>query len=296
MRRLGRCLLLLAVCACPAAAASYQHVMVVVFENTGYDEALRQPFFKEFASRGALLTNYHAVAHPSQPNYVAMVAGTREGVEDDHNVDLPLRHLGDLLEEKGKSWKTYAEGYPGNCFLGEKRRHYARKHVPFLSFTNVQRDASRCARIVEAGQLDADIADGHLPDFAMYIPDLDDDGHDTGAEFAANWFQTRFGPLLENPAFTHGLMLVATFDEDDNQGENRVYAAVVGDGIPAGTVSDALLTHYSLLRSVEEALGAGSLGRGDANARSFAALWSPAPRPKLRHELPQPPPAPDFTR
>ena len=67
------------------------------------------------------------------------------------------------LEEKGYDWRVYAEGFPGNCFLGASRGKYARKHVPFLSFQNVQSNPARCAKVVEARQFDSDIAAGQLP-------------------------------------------------------------------------------------------------------------------------------------
>src|SRR5579859_382522 len=163
----------LAVCCVGASLAEpFQKVMVVVFENSDCEDAMSQPFFREFASRGLLFTNYRAVAHPSQPNYVAMVAGTVEGVPGDDFVDLDLRHLGNLLEEKGRSWKVYAEDYPGGCFLRSRSGRYVRRHVPFISFKNVQADPRRCARIVDPSALAADITAGTLPDFSLFVPDL----------------------------------------------------------------------------------------------------------------------------
>jgi acid phosphatase len=110
--------------------------MVVVLENTNYEDAIEQPFSASLIKRGELLTNFAAEAHPSQPNYIALVSGSIRGVTSDANVDLDQRHLGDLLEAKGLQWKVYAEGYPGGCYLGAHTGTYVRKHVPFLSFKN----------------------------------------------------------------------------------------------------------------------------------------------------------------
>lgn len=273
-----------------ASAAPFQKVMVIVFENASFEDAANQPFFKELAARGLLLTNYHAITHPSQPNYVAMVAGTTEGVPGDDHADLDFRHIGDLLEERGKSWKVYAEGYPGGCFRHMETGRYVRRHVPFISFKDVQADPRRCAKVVDAAAFDADVAAGALPDYSFYVPDLDHDGHETSVEFADRWFEGKFRPLLGNPPFSRGLLLIVTFDEGSFLGDNRIYTAAVGDGIQPGTVSDAPFTHYSLLRSIEDNFGLGTLGREDAKARSFAALWmrpgAPAPAtPVLRHSF-----------
>src|SRR5213593_297583 len=55
----------------PTAAAITPHVFVVVMENTGLDNALRSEPIARLASASALATNYHAVARPSLPNYLA---------------------------------------------------------------------------------------------------------------------------------------------------------------------------------------------------------------------------------
>jgi len=42
--------------------------MVVLLENMDLNDILSNPTFSEVASQGILLSNYHGVAHPSQPN------------------------------------------------------------------------------------------------------------------------------------------------------------------------------------------------------------------------------------
>ena len=255
-----------------ASAPSFKKVVVVVLENTSYDEALAQPFMADLAKRGALLSNYHAVAHPSQPNYVALISGSNAGVPDDKPVTLSRRHLGDLLEAAGKTWGVYAEGYPGNCFLGASAGKYARKHAPFLSFKSVQADAARCARVTDASGFADAVRGGTLPDFSLYIPDLNDDGHDTGAPFADDWLKGAFGPLLA--AWPSDTLLVVTFDEDDRKNPaNQVYAALYGASVAPGSVSADSLSHYSLLKTVEQALGLGTLGAGDASAAAISGVW-----------------------
>jgi len=155
-------LLLAVFLAAPARAAKppFEKIMVIVLENTDYKEALSQPYLAALAQRGALLSNYHAIAHPSQPNYVALVAGDPLGAKDDEKRDLDARHLGDLLEAKGRSWGVYAEGYPRRCAADKHIGRYARKHEPFISFADVRCDPARCARIKPAADLDRDAAAG----------------------------------------------------------------------------------------------------------------------------------------
>src|SRR4051812_42977157 len=106
------------------AQAHFKKVFIVVLENSDYDNALKQPYLSSLAKQGVLLTNFYAVSHPSQPNYLAMVSGSTFGVQSNKNIDLPVRHIGDLLDEKKLSWKVYAEQYPSDCFKGERSGKY----------------------------------------------------------------------------------------------------------------------------------------------------------------------------
>jgi len=248
--------------------------MIVILENTGYGKAMRQPFLKSLTRRGALLRHFSAVAHPSQPNYIALVAGSTYGVAADHNVTLDKPQIGDLLEAKGLSWKLYAEGYPGGCFLGARRGRYVRKHVPFLSFRDVQTDPAKCAHIVNASELKSDIRHGKLPAWSLYVPDLRNDGHNTGVAYADRWLAHTFGPLLKDRKFMRGMLYVVTFDEGRGRPNgNRVVTVLLGDAVRPGAVSDASCSHYSLLRLAEDVFGLGRLAEGDAHAKPITGIW-----------------------
>jgi len=59
------------------------------------------------------------VAHPSLPNYLALVSGSTQGVTSDcTSCQVAARNLADTLEGAGKTWKTYAEGLPRPGFTG----------------------------------------------------------------------------------------------------------------------------------------------------------------------------------
>ncbi|MDD5434650.1 MAG: alkaline phosphatase family protein [Nitrospira sp.] len=157
-------------CRAFSASPPVEHIFIVVLENTNAEDAYTQPFMRTIANQGAYLGNFHGVTHPSQPNYFALTSGSTWNV-DNKMITIDGSHIGDLLEAKGKSWKVYAENYPGNCFLKEKRGAYARRHVPFLSYKNIQSNPARCARVVNSSELQADVKNNTLPDFSLYIPD-----------------------------------------------------------------------------------------------------------------------------
>jgi len=263
----------------PVGIVEVQRVMLVILENEDAAPAEQQPFLAALAARGALLRSYHALTHPSQPNYIALTAGSAYGVADDNPVTINVPHLGDLLEARGVSWKVYAEQYPGNCFLGAASGsvatgQYARKHLPFLDYTNIQTSRQRCTRsIVDSGQLDSDVRNGTLPPFAMYIPNLRNDGHDTSVAVADTWLRQRFETLLADPRFNDHLLFIVVFDEGSSSGPNIVYCSLSGAGIRPGSVSDDYYDHYDLLRTIEEIFHTGTLGHHDATAQVIQGIW-----------------------
>ncbi|KAI9208734.1 phosphoesterase [Polychytrium aggregatum] len=243
--------------------------MIIMLENQDYSAAITAPYMSSLQQSGTLLSNYLAVAHPSQPNYIALVSGSTNGVTSDSNVNLNVKNVADLLEAKGLTWKNYAE--VGGCFTGSSSGTYARKHVPFLSFTDISA-TSRCSNIVIASQLAADEASGNLPNLMFYSPDLNNDGHDTGVAYADNWLQSFLPSRLTNPAHANTLFFI-TFDESENyNNNNQVFGILVGKGARSGVNDNASYNHYSFLATVEDNFSLGNLGKNDVSASIFALI------------------------
>ena len=51
-------------------------MLIIVLENVDYEVASKDKNLADLATQGASFTNFHALFHPSYPNYLAMVAGT----------------------------------------------------------------------------------------------------------------------------------------------------------------------------------------------------------------------------
>ena len=262
-----------------ARVADVRRVFVVILENTDATIAETLPFVSRLAARGAFLRNDHCIAHPSQPNYIAIVAGSTLGVTGSDPVTIDSSHLGDLVERKGLSWKIYAENFPGNCYLGATfgavaEGQYVRRHVPFLSFVNVQHDFTRCVtHVVSARSFDDDLAAGALPSLAFYIPDNLHNGHDSNAFAADTWLESRFGPLLDDPRFMSKTLFIVMYDESASANDLRIIAVFLGSMVRTGAVSFEQYDHYDLLRTIENVLGLGTLGRFDAAAHPVTGVW-----------------------
>jgi hypothetical protein len=236
----------------------FRHVVLVVFENheasaiAGNPDA---PTFNALARRYATLTNYDAVAHPSLPNYLALVSGSTQGISSDcTDCVVHARNLADTLAAAGRPWKTYAEDLPYRGFTGAFAERYAKKHDPFLYFRDVAGSRARRNRVVPFTQLARDLARHRLPDFSLVIPNLCDDMHDCSVATGDAWLKEHVVPLLSSPELRGGVVFVV-FDEgtSDTGGGGHVEALALGPTVLRGSRFARQTNHYGLLRTIEDA-------------------------------------------
>jgi hypothetical protein len=196
-------------------------------------------------------------------------------VKDDKNYDVPETSIVDLMEPKGLTWKSYQEDYPSECFTDSNYKHiYYRKHNPFISFDNIRNNRTRCALIVNSDQLFVDVKNDNLPNLMYYTPNIKNDGHDTGVAYADKWLANWLPHFLLDNQFMTRTLIVLTFDEDDSKHDNRVYTLLLGSGVKPNAKDDTLYTHYSLLRTMEDNFGLGTLHRQDEKATPFLTFKS----------------------
>jgi hypothetical protein len=258
----------------------FDQVVIVVMENEGTDQALADPYIASLSRKAASFPRYFAITHPSFPNYLAMVAGSTFGLDSDHRPP-PLKGatIADRLEQKKLTWKSYAEDYPGACYLGSgagagkltptaaPTELYARKHVPLLAFASIQNVPARCARVVKGSQFLRDARAGKLPNYSFYTPNMFNDGHDTSLELSSKWLQGFLRALDATIAMHQRTLVVVTWDEGDNR-DNRVLTLLLGTMVNPGRYSTPL-THYSLLKTIEDNFGLSTVGAGDRRAAPF---------------------------
>jgi hypothetical protein len=243
----------------------FTHVVLVVFENkaaTGIVGNPAAPTFNALARSYASLTNYDSVAHPSLPNYLALVSGSTHGISSDCVLCVVrARSLADTLAAAGKTWKTYAEDLPYPGFTGGYAGTYAKKHDPFLYFQDVVDSRPRRDRVVPFTQFARDLRRHRLPDFALVVPNLCNDMHDCSVATGDAWLNTHVVPLLRSPELRGGVVFVV-FDEgpSDVGGGGHVEALALGPTVRHGSRFAKATNHYGLLRTIEDAWGLPRLG------------------------------------
>lgn len=281
-----------------ATAHHFDRVLIIVLENADYERAIQDPNLTALAKLGASFTNFHALFHPSYPNYLAMIAGTDFGIHrrgsylGDKQVNLPAdsehRTIADRLIAAGLDFKQYAEELPnGTCpwdvsgqHVAEKKGDYVRRHVPFLSFREVQE--KWCDRVirVDSGKSDnyfvQDARKG-LVAYSFYTPNMNHDGHNTTVAVAGAWVK-KFLDESYPEKLRQGTLIVVTFDESGGNEDNRIFTLLLGDMVkPANEQDGETLgkhyNHYSVLRTIEDNFGLEPLTANDRQAEPIVGIW-----------------------
>ena len=239
-------------------------VILIVFENKSDKDvvaAADAPYLNELIARGGLLTDYQAIAHPSQPNYLALFSGSPQGVTDDRVHDLSGPTLADQLESAGRTWRVFAENYPGTgCFTGDTNDggidgagQYVRKHNAPISFSAISRSPERCANIQPLSSFRPDAAD-----FIWVVPNMCHVMHQCTIAEGEAWLKAFLPPILDSPAFAPGGtgVVYITFDEGaDKSRNNEIVTLALGPMVTPGLRSNVAHSHYSLLRTIETSFG-----------------------------------------
>ena len=70
-------------------------------------------YIQALAKRGVLFTDSYGIAHPSQPNYLALFSGSTHGISNDACLALSTGdNLASALLDAGFSFATYSESLP----------------------------------------------------------------------------------------------------------------------------------------------------------------------------------------
>ena len=250
----------------PAASVppppAFGHVWVIVIENKPLSTIIGSadaPYLNQLIGSSGLATDYRAVAHPSQPNYVALFSGSTQRVADNEPHDIDALNLADQLEAAGRTWHVYAENVPTDCARDATARDgadgpgtYARKHEPAISFVSISGNPARCARIGPLAGFDPIAAD-----FSLIIPNLCHAMHDCGVPEGDAWLRSFVPRILESPAWRDQGALFITFDEgvDSSTPPNLVATIVSSPLVRPGMTSAVPHTHYSLLRTIQDGFG-----------------------------------------
>src|SRR6266566_6915189 len=204
------------VSATASSVPAFSHIYVIVMENHEYGSIVgntHAPFINALIRRYGLATNYTAVAHPSEPNYLALWAGSTFGIRDDSVHNIAGRNVADQLAAHGRSWHVYAQDLPRICStvsaayggvdLVGAAGWYARKHEPAINFTDISGNWSRCSRITRLSSFSPTAAS-----LELIVPNMTNDMHD-GTIAQGDGFLHAFVPRITgSSAFPSSLLVI----------------------------------------------------------------------------------------
>ncbi len=246
---------------------SFSHVYLIVMENKNYDEIVGNedaPYINSLIAQYGSATNYRAVAHPSEPNYIALFSGSTQGVTNDGLYNLDGQNLADQLEAHGKTWRVFAQNVPPDCFTGitasdgeDGTGTYARKHEPAISFTHISTAPERCSHITDFAHFDPAAAD-----FSFIVPNLCNDMHNCSIATGDAFLQDFVPTILTSDAWQqNGVLFIVRDENEGSSSSNQVAALVITNKVRLGFQSAVAHNHYSLLRTIEDAWGLGCLNQ-----------------------------------
>ncbi len=252
------------------------HVFVILMENHSYTQVWNTastPYITALGKAYTWASNYHAITHPSLPNYLDIYGGSNYGITTDcspsSSCHINARNLADNLQAKGLTWRFYEESMPAPCYLTSSG-NYAPKHDPVVYFDDVRTNKTRCdSHVVAYTALATDLATlATTKNFSFITPNLCDDMHDCSVSTGDNWLKSHVPAILKSPACVSAKCLVIiTWDEDNGSSGNHVCTIFAGSGAKtAGYVSTKSYNHYSLLRTVEYIFGLPTQTTHDAAA------------------------------
>lgn len=253
---------------------NFDHIVIIIFENKEFGTVIGNPdmpVFNQLAKDYTLLSQFYAVTHPSLPNYISLIGGDTFGIDTNcRDCFISETSLPDLIEQSGRTWKTYQEDMPEPCYVGDTA-DYAQKHNPFIYFDAIRLDSARCERrIVPLTDLQTDIQAGALPNFIFITPNICNSAHDCSLDVADQWLKNTLAPLV--PALDadgSNYLIVLTWDE--GQGDHsccglpeeaggRIAVVLISPLARKNFEDVTQYTHYSLLKTIANAWGLPYLG------------------------------------
>lgn len=250
------------------------HVVIVFEENRAYTHIIGNmaaPYINTLANRGALFSQSYAVAHPSQPNYLAFFSGSTQGIADNkcpHRFSGP--NLASSLRDAGLSFGIYSEDLPAVGYAGCSFLNYERKHNPAVNWQGVNVPA---AANMPFTSFPVDFS--KLPTVSFVVPNQENDMHNGNEPDTIirgdQWLRANLDAYVLW-ADTHNSLLIVTWDEDDDSANNRIATLFVGPMVKKGVYARRI-DHYSVLRTLLDMYGLAPLGNS-AKAATIDYVWA----------------------
>src|SRR5213596_2168135 len=288
-----------------SSSSAFQYIVTILMENNGLcdvtptvvsgcsSSSIPAPYLTTLAQTYGFNTHYTAVAHPSEPNYVALFGGSTFGYTSDGYCCFQLNapNLVDRLEAAGLTWRAFAEDASGSgtCSFTPPR---AGDHYPFIDFSDMKTSV-RCANMLTTtSPLDPEFVGtlngATLPNYVWLTPNDTDNMHGSSVAVGDAYLATLVPLILSSRMFTtQNAALFIVFDEGSdfcptgNSKSDCVVAEWAGPAVKKAYTSTTSYDHYSYLSTLEASWNLPSLTPNDASATPMTEFFGTSPPPAL---------------
>jgi len=222
------------------------HVFLIYLENKGVNDIVgspNAPYLNQLINSELYDSNYYALGHPSDPNYIRPLGGSDFGI--DYNPTLAGINAPNLMQEMdnaGISWAGYAQSMPTPGDLTSSG-DYSVDELPFTQFSYVTDNTPAYLQehLLPLDQLSADLAnpDKPFPEFTWIAANEANNGegpidslqgigqfiysqltdHQYNVEAADQFAQQQVTAIENSPMWNadgEKDAIIITFDEDNN--------------------------------------------------------------------------------
>src|SRR5712692_3219186 len=280
-----------------ASGLNFDYLVIILMENHAICQILTScggsaTYMTSLANAHGLATHYVDCNAPSLPNYLCLGGasdfgcGGYDGYPHSNtctNLAWGSKNIVDRLVNGSLTWKAYMEAMPSNCYGSNSGRYFAR-HDPFVYFSDIVNNATRCARVIPAGTGDSALLNdlGSTATASNYMwltPDGCNDMHDCSVATGHNYLKNLVPQILNSTLFkTTRAALFITFDEDSGgSGHPNLYTVWAGPVAKTAYTSSAAYNHFSLLATIESNWNLPALTSHDQGAANMNEFFTGSP-------------------
>ena len=303
----------------------FDHLVFIIMENAGIADICgsnlpppcsgsNTPYMSSLANSYGIETQYVDLAGSSQPNYIGIMAATLNGCSSGCGTNsLTEINLVDRFEAAGLVWKAYMEDQTpvAGCDIND-HGFYEVIHNPFVSFHDIDTNATRCNKIALANPannstctgtdcaLINDLNSGSAANFMWLTPNDCDNMHGNSAcsdkcttsytaacnKAGDNYLSGLVPNILNSNTFKNTrAALFITFDEGSGfcpspnpSGADCMYTVWAGPTTKTNFSSNHADTHYFFTKTIETNWGLATMTSNDAAATAMTEFFT-APSP-----------------
>ena len=265
-----------------APPTTYDHIIVVVFENKAWKTIFTKgdaPYLTGLAAQCGRGDNMQALSNTSLADYVALTSGTtgsNGAITSNKDPSVWPQSGPSIFQHLGTQAVQLAESQPGNCTM-KSSGDFVINHAPLQYYTQINKTLcpTQAQPLTDPPDLSAK--------YTLVIPNKCHDMHKCSTEptipdrvkAGDAWASTFVPKLLSSSEYQAGKTAIFITWDEGNLKSFQIPFIVISPYTPAGLKVTTRFDHYSMLKAVQQMLGDTPLlgHAGDSGTVSLAPAY-----------------------